>query len=417
MTKYIKFGIIAVCAFLFAGCVAGDFFDPSPEAIVMTGTDENPMIRFAVEDDAATYPVTVSATGPVSEDVKVSLKIDNSLVEKYNQQYKTSYYALPDNATALDKSEVVIKKGNTASEASLFRLVSKDAFEDGRIYMVPVTITAVKGGGIDVIETSRTLYIRLSTIMEFTALDISNYNMYSNFIFDDSKAMELPTYTYEIKCMIDQYHPGSEPISRLCTWTSKNESRQMMLRFGENGQDINSLQVVSPGGSFISKTRFETGNWYTLSLAFDGTSLKFYVNGVLDNELVADCSNTFQRFEIGMSYGTGYARNQRFLGRIAEVRVWDRALSTGEIQLGLCAVDATTAEGLKAYWRMNEGEGHIFHDATGNGYDIDWSKTVRDRNSNDDGYDKNADGTPVIYDYAAEVEAAWVFDDKNKCLN
>ncbi len=408
MIKYIKFGVIAACAFLFAGCVAGDFFDPSPEAIVMTGTDMNPMIKFAVEDDAATYPVTVSATGPVSEDVKISLKIDNSLVEKYNKQYRTSYYALPDNATALDKKEVVIEKGATSSEASLFRIVSKDAFEDGRIYIVPVTITAVNGGGLDVLEASRTLYIRLSTIMDFTALDISNYRMYSNYIFDDSKKIELPTYTYEIKCMIDQYHPGSEPISRLCSWTAKDESRSMMLRFGENGQDINSLQIVSPGGNIISKTRFETGNWYTLSLAFDGSVLRFYVNGVLDSELVADCSNVFQRFELGMSWGGGYPQKQRFLGRIAEVRVWDRALSIGEIQLGLCAVDATTAEGLKAYWRMNDGEGHIFHDATGNGYDMDWSVTSRD---------SNEDGPLEDYDYSSYAEQAWVFDDKNKCLN
>lgn len=408
MIKYIKFGVIAACAFLFAGCVAGDFFDPSPEAIVMTGTDMNPMIKFAVEDDAATYPVTVSATGPVSEDVKISLKIDNSLVENYNKQYRTSYYALPDNATALDKKEVVIEKGATSSEASLFRIVSRDAFEDGRIYIVPVTITAVNGGGLDVLEASRTLYIRLSTIMDFTALDISNYRMYSNYIFDDSKKIELPTYTYEIKCMIDQYHPGSEPISRLCSWTAKDESRSMMLRFGENGQDINSLQIVSPGGNIISKTRFETGNWYTLSLAFDGSVLRFYVNGVLDSELVADCSNVFQRFELGMSWGGGYPQKQRFLGRIAEVRVWDRALSIGEIQLGLCAVDATTAEGLKAYWRMNDGEGHIFHDATGNGYDMDWSVTSRD---------SNEDGPLEDYDYSSYAEQAWVFDDKNKCLN
>lgn len=408
MMKYIKFGVIAACAFLFAGCVAGDFFDPSPEGIVMTGTDMNPMIKFAVEDDAAAYPVTVSATGPVSEDVKISIKIDNSLVDKYNQQYRTSYYSLPDNATKLDKAEVLITKGNTSSEASLFRIVSKEAFEDGRIYIVPVTITSVKGGGLDVIESSRTLYIRLSTIMDFTALDISNYRMYSNFIFDDSKAIELPTYTYEIKCLIDQYHPGSEPISRLCSWTAKDESRSMMLRFGENGQDVNSLQIVSPGGNIISKTRFETGNWYTLSLAYDGTSLKFYVNGVLDSELVADCSNVFQRFELGMSWGGGYPQKQRFLGRVAEVRVWDRALSIGEIQLGLCAVDATTAEGLRAYWRMNEGEGHIFHDATGNGYDMDWTTTSRD---------SNEDGPLEDYDYSEYVESSWVFDDKNKCLN
>jgi hypothetical protein len=244
--------------------------------------------------------------------------------------------------------------------------------------------------------------------MDFTALDISNYAMYSNYIFDDSKALELPTYTYEIKCMINQYHPGSEPISRLCSWTAKDESRSMMLRFGENGQDINSLQIVSPGGNIISKTRFETGNWYTLSLAFDGSTLRFYVNGILDSELVADCSNTFQRFELGMSWGGGYPQKQRFLGRVAEIRVWDRALSIGEIQLGLCAVDATTAEGLKAYWRMNEGEGYIFHDSTGNGYDMDWSQTVRDNREN---------GVLNSFDNSSYVMAGWVFDDKNKCLN
>ena len=404
MMKYIKFGILAACAFAFAGCVEGDFFEPSPEGVVMTGTDINPMIKFAVEGEDATYPVTVSATGPVSEDVRVSIKIDNSLVESYNKAYRTSYYALPDNATKLTTNEVVIEKGKTSSETSLFSIVSRDAFQDGRIYVVPVTITAVKGGGIDVVEASRTLYIRLATIMEFASLDISNYSMYSNFIFPDEKAMELPTYTYESKCMIHQYHAGSEPISRLCSFTAKDESRSMMLRFGENGQDINSLQIVSPGGNIISKTRFAVGNWYTLSLTFDGTALRFYVNGVLDSELGADCSNVFQRFELGMSWES-YPAKQYFNGRVAEIRVWDRALSASEIQLGLCGV-APHSEGLRAYWKMNDGEGHIFHDATGNGYDMDWSNTVRDNKGN---------GALNPFDNSAYVK--WLEDDKNRCVN
>ncbi len=66
----------------------------------------------------------------------------------------------------------------------------------------------------------------------------------------------------------------------------------------------------------------------------------------------------FQRFELGMSW-TGYRGSQYFRGRIAEVRVWNRALSTGELQMNLCGVDSQS-EGLVAYWKMNEGEGHIF---------------------------------------------------------
>jgi hypothetical protein len=404
MIKYIKLGILAACAFAFAGCVEGDFFEPSPEGVVMTGTDINPMIKFAVEGEDATYPVTVSATGPVSEDVRVSIKIDNSLVEAYNKAYRTSYYALPDNATKLTTNEVVIEKGKTSSETSLFSIVSRDAFQDGRIYVVPVTITAVKGGGIDVVEASRTLYIRLATIMDFACLDISNYSMYSNFIFPDEKALELPTYTYEIKCYINAWHTKPEQISRLCSWTAKDESRSMMLRFGENGQDINSLQIVSPGGNLISTTRFAENTWYTLSLAFDGSTLRFYVNGQRDSELGADCSNVFQRFELGMSWES-YPAKQYFNGRVAEIRVWDRALSASEIQLGLCGVDPQS-EGLRAYWKMNDGEGHIFHDATDNGYDMDWSKTVRDNKGN---------GALNPFDNSAYVK--WLEDDKNRCVN
>ncbi len=54
---------------------------------------------------------------------------------------------------------------------------------------------------------------------------------------------------------------------------------------------------------------------------------------------------------------------------------------------------------------MNEGDGHIFHDATGNGYDIDWSKTVREITEG-----KGLEATP-----SAANAVAWDSDDNNKC--
>ena len=104
-----------------------------------------------------------------------------------------------------------------------------------------------------------------------------------------------------------------------------------------------------------------------------------------------------------MSWG-GYGNKQRYDGRIAEIRVWDRALSASEIQLGLCGVDPAS-EGLKAYWKMNEGEGHIFYDSVGD-MDMDWSNVWRD---------SNEDGPLENYDYSQYV--TWSNDDKNKCVN
>lgn len=124
MTKYIKFGIIAALALLLGSCTEADKYDPNKEVLVMTGTDVSPLLKFTVEETPATYPVTVSATGKAKEDITVSIKVDNSLVEKYNADNKTSYYATPEGAVALEKSQVVIEKGKEKQNYSkLNRLI------------------------------------------------------------------------------------------------------------------------------------------------------------------------------------------------------------------------------------------------------------------------------------------------------
>lgn len=403
MTKYLKLGILAALALMLGSCTEGDKFDPNKEVLVMAGTDSSPLLKFTVENTPATYPISVAATGKVKEDITVGIKIDNSLVEKYNAENKTSYFPCPDGVLNLEKNTVKIAKGQAASELSLLSVVSDEELVDGRIYLIPVTITDVKGG-MEVLESSRTIYLRISRVINFRSLDMNNTNLYSNFIFEDEKAIQLDTYTYEIKCYINAWHTRPEQISRLCGWTAKDESRSMMLRFGENGQDINSLQLVTPGGNLISTTRFETGTWYTLSMAYDGSTLRFYVNGTRDSELSStNCGNVFQRFELGMSWES-YPSKQYFDGRVAEIRVWDRALTASEIQLGLCGVDPQS-EGLRAYWKMND-EGHIFHDATGNGYDMDWSNTVRDNT-----------GSGALNPFDKSAYVRYIDDDKNKCVN
>ena len=102
---------------------------------------------------------------------------------------------------------------------------------------------------------------------------------------------------------------------------------------------------------------------------------------------------------------TGYRSSQYFRGRIAEVRVWNRTLSPTELKTGLGAVDPKS-EGLVAYWKMNEGQGHIFRDATGNGYDMDWTDTAREI--------YEGQGLVFNLDYSSAI--AWDNDDKNKYI-
>lgn len=399
---YLKISLfmLSVLLIAFAGCSSNDYGD---NVILVTGTDSNPVVKFVVEEPGAEYGVTISTTEKVTEAVTASLAIDNSLVEAYNSKNRTSYYAIPESAVNLSVNEVVIPAGQASSSIATVTVVSTSEFIDGRVYVIPVTIKDVKGSGWGVLESSRTIYLRVSRVVQFNSLDMNNTNLYSNFIFDDSKAIDLPNYTYEVKCYINDWHTTPEQISRLIQFTSKSESQSNMLRFGENGQDINSLQWVNPGGqTHISATRFNTKQWYTISLTFDGSKYVMYVDGVKDSETSGTTASVFQRLELGMSWES-YPAKQYFNGRIAEARVWNRALTTGEIQLGICGVDPNS-EGLMAYWKFDEGTGHIFHDATGHGYDIDWSNTWREV----------SDGAGLSqHDKSSYVN--WLFDDDNKC--
>lgn len=407
MTKYLKLGIIAALALLLGSCTEADKFDPTREVLVMTGTEASPIVKFAVENTPAIYPVSVAATGKVKENHKISLKIDNSLVEKYNSENKTSYFPVPDGSVQLEKSVVKLSKGTAISEISNLMIVSDEEFVDGRIYMIPVTITDVDGS-LDVLETSRTIFIRIARLYSFQALNLSNTNMYANYIFEDEDMIELGAHTVEVKFLAHKWHTGtSNLISRMLGVYDKNE-KGYLYRFGEGGYAVDQLQVLKNHPTdaevkFGSTARFQPNTWYTLSITYDGSTTRLFVNGVRDSESAGGSGMSFQRVELGMSWA-GYRTSQYFDGRIAELRIWNRALSTSEIQLGLCGVDKA-AEGLMAYWKFDEGQGYIFNDQVGD-LDMDWSYVWRCPGESD---------PLTLQDYSGQVR--WIFDDMNKCAN
>lgn len=389
----------SLLTFSMFSCAEGDSFDYNKNVVLVSGTETNPVVKFVVEDTPSSYAVTATSTNKVDEDVRIKFGIDNSLVEAYNEAHSTNYFPVPDGTVEIENQDVVIEKGKTFSTPATVKVISTEGLDEGRVYVIPVTIQ--QSEGLDVLVPSKTIYLQISRVLHFTSLNISNPELYSNFMFSEDKKLSLSNFTYEIKFYSEEWHS----IARMCCFSSADGSRSNMLRFGEAGMDVNCLQWVCPTGSVPSVTRFSTNRWYTLSLTYDGSKFTMYVDGVKDAQLDGDGQPVdFQMFEIGMSW-TSYRYSQYFKGRIAEVRVWNRALTPAELQMGLCAVDPHS-EGLMAYWKMNEGEGYIFHDSTDNGYDMDWSNTCREINE--------GAGNTFGLDYSAHV--AWDADEKNECV-
>lgn len=384
---------------LMTACTEGDDFDYDQNQVYVTGTESNPVVSFKVEDTPATYVLTASTSHKVDRDIKVNFAADEAALEKYNKENGTSFALLPAENYTLTATEGVIKAGTSFSEAVSVVINSTEGLRDELVYVIPISIT--QADGMDVLAPSKTIYLRLARVLDFMSLSMNNTGMYSNYIFEEPEV--LNAFTYEVKFYSEYWHS----IARLMSFTQADEQNQSMLRFGEGGYPVNSLQWCTPNGvnNIVTNTLFETNRWYMISLTYDGTNFAIYVDGVKDSETPGTVADgiAFQRMEFGMSW-TGYPSSQYFRGRIAEVRVWNRPLGTAEIKGNLCGADPQ-AEGLVAYWKLNEGEGHIFHDATGHGWDMDWSKTQREVN----------EGQGLVDTPEAAESVAWVTDDKNKC--
>lgn len=409
----IKYNILSVGLLLLGGLTLvscnseGDNFDFGKNGLLITGTGSSVVQSFVVEDTPSSYPITVSSTRKVNEDMKLTIAIDNSLVESYNTQNGTSFYPIPEGAVELSGTEVTLKAGTALSSAVDVSVVSTENFAEGRTYMIPVTIKNVTGSGAELIDASKTIYLKISRVINFYSLE-NDYRASSNFVFEDSQMEDLTNYTIEFKVYpqtLGTGTAGDNQIQRVLAVEGAKEEEANMFRFGESGLQRNQLQWILPGGRAASKTLFSNNKWYLVSCTYDGSKFVMYVNGVKDVEAAGSAKHTpFQRFEYGMSWGGGYPSGQFFNGRLAEVRVWKRALGASEIVGGLCGVDPKS-EGLVAYWKMNQQSGTTILDVTGHGYDMDWTKSKRDKRENGVMAD-----TPEAANYLK-----WVYDENNKC--
>ncbi len=403
-----------LAVFALTGCV--DTYKPmdaDKNYLYMTGTGVSAVTTMAADHDNSKAAISVSTASKVKSDVTVGLVISDEALAAYNEAHGTVFTPVPSSAVELSENTVTIKKGSAISNSVDVIITDLSVLEAGATYAVAVTIDSVSGGDSEVIDMSRTLIVRLTRTFDFWSVN-KTANISASYIFNDP--ISLANYTYEVKIFPNNMdsNRGDNPARLMC-FSEGDGGNSALFRFnekttveGENNRSCHRLQVKMPGtGELISNTVFENNKWYTLSVTFDGSTARLFVNGVEDTTSPEKSDPiSFQMIELGMSWG-GYVNSQFFDSRICEIRVWDRALSATEIRSGLCSVNPNS-DGLKCYWKMDEGSGHIYGNsaATGSAYDLDWSRCVKD---------SNEDGTNEDYDFSSQAEGAWLKDENNRC--
>jgi len=136
--------VLSVATFA-ASCTEGDKFDPDKEVVMMSGTGSTPLSSLVVEEPGASYALSVSSTGVVDKDVKVTIAYSAAALDKYNEENGTSYVAVPESAVTLDNTNLTIEAGAASSDVCNATVTNIDFFESGVTYAIPVTITGVSG--------------------------------------------------------------------------------------------------------------------------------------------------------------------------------------------------------------------------------------------------------------------------------
>ena len=413
-TRLYLFSILSF-AVAFISCKDDEYENKSPfDNVVYLDVAENSDTQITTFKKTLTElkkEFSVVLSYPASQDVRVNVEVEPSLIDVYNARHNTSWRMLDSRYYTLSADKITIPAGKTISDQLNLELKDLDGSTGGEelpideTYLVPITISHVEGG-VSTLRSSATAYYLVKRSSAITSAASLRDN-WINFPTLD-KASEgsmlfnnLTAVTYEAIIRFDDFSKHSE-IS-----TIMGVENYLLLRIGDASFPRQQLQfdgsgdsAQTPGfGKFPKKDEaklLNAGEWYHIAATYSYATREvcLYVNGKLqskgsdlgnaastpfnlagrafydlylqDPETYKDYKDwgNFRQFFLGKSYDDSRQLN----GDITEVRVWNVARNEQEIWDNMYDVDPQTP-GLIGYWKFDEGAGNVIKDWTGNGND------------------------------------------------
>lgn len=280
------------------------------------------------------------------------------MVNEYNRLNETPYASLPQESFSLSSEETTIEAGTSVSTPITLTVppYSEALKASGKKYAIGFRLENTSGNASVLPSGSKIVYILDQVVIQpVVVLDQSHYvsqNLVKNY----------PLTEWTVEMNINKHVLYTE-VGR-----GNNQAifgagpDEIYIRFGDAPIEGNRLQIKTQGTQMNSLALFNEHTWYHLAFVCTGTKLYLYVNGQLDNSMDLPGKTTNVNNINICSPSTYWLGNAMY----SEVRFWQRARSQAEIANNMYACDPTTP-GLITYYKMNEGEGYSFRDASGNG--------------------------------------------------
>ena len=350
---------MALGALLLTGCNDAEYDTLSNQAyILQTNTNANSSLKLTGGAEVATTTLNVRLSDVANVESRYRLVYDTAVVNEYNRLNETPYASLPQESFSLSSEETTIEAGASVSTPITLTVppYSEALKASGKKYAIGFRLENTSGNASVLPSGSKIVYILDQVVIQpVVVLDQSHY-------VSQDLVKNYPLTEWTVEMNINKHVLYTE-VGR-----GNNQAifgagpDEIYIRFGDAPIEGNRLQIKTQGTQMNSLALFNEHTWYHLAFVCTGTKLYLYVNGQLDNSMDLPGKTTNVNSINICSPSTYWLGNAMY----SEVRFWQRARSQAEIANNMYACDPTTP-GLITYYKMNEGEGYSFRDASGNG--------------------------------------------------
>ena len=172
-------------------------------------------------------------------------------------------------------------------------------------------------------------------------------------IFDHSSLRIARQISFSAWIKPDSFEESNPYLKGIISKYNNPSANGPLLRLGDGTSGNRALAVFTVLKSGVeyqaaSRTTLIAGQWYHIAGTYDGAKVRIFVNGIQENStsLTGLIDTSTDYFAIGNDYvSDGATSNREFDGIIDDVRIYNRALSPGDIA-GLAAGNQpSTAQG------------------------------------------------------------------------
>lgn len=331
-------------------------------------------IEMGTPGTTATGSFTVRMAQVAQTDTKVQLSLDAATLEAFNRRNDTEYQVIPEEYITFP-SEVTIAKGSSSTVVNME--VKSFTGQTGVEYAAPIKIVSAHGVAISSGSGSYiyTFGVPLTQMCpQFTYQNAMKMNWETE--------IELPNLTLEWWVrVINPAGNGGFSVNNQALFAFDG-NYELYVRFGDivytiNGRPVyNYLQIKTLGidanydSGSPEKNPLQWGEWIHFAHTYDASSgdVVLYMNGKEVNRSNGGAGKVFSIKGLtmcasGMSYFKDYIE-------MAQVRLWKTTRTAAQISTFMKKEVKYNDPNLVFYLPMNEGQGSLLHDVTGNGHDV-----------------------------------------------